>query len=207
MSNLNLENKETERELYNLINSNENIKQNTNKLTNKVSYPTNINEYRHIIDTHKVKDSDLDWVLKLRQNQDLKLSKLKNPFPPTFYQADLDDYIKKKKFPENNKKNVNLSNIEHLMYSRLGPSPNESQINFEINYLRDDENNIKKRNKWINLAYNPRPIISSQFHRPTRTNLKQQDLDNYMKNSWKPYQTVFKVIHLLYRLLVLKIEL
>ena len=193
MANVNLENKETENDLYSLINTNEKNKLSTNKLLNKVSYPTNINEYRHIIDTHKVKHSDLEWVLKLRQNQEMNLKKLKNPNPPTFYQADLDDYIKKNKLVDHNRRNINLTSIVHLMYSRLGPSPNESQINFEINYLREDENSMNKKKKWINLAYIPRPIISSQFQRPNRTNLNQQDLDNYMKTSWKPYQTVFKV--------------
>jgi hypothetical protein len=150
-----------------------------------VTFPTNINEYRHIIDTHKVKDNDLSWILFLRRNQPSNFNIVKNKptKPPSFYEQDLEAY--RTRFKGNSKEyKGNLNEIRHLLYNRIGKSPDITQTMYETN-LRPATHS---KDKWNNLPYMPRPIITPDSNIPLH--MRKAELTDY---SWRKYEPKFKV--------------
>jgi hypothetical protein len=182
---------ESEREIHKLLNLPSELHK-MRMVQKKVTYPKNINEYRHIIDTHKVKDSDLEWVLHLRQPRTSGgIRKTMGFQPPSFYNSDYQNYINKKKNDPNTKYNIsNLATIEHLLKKRTGYSPDQTQMNFEINVLRDKQ---KFKKDWKNLPYNPRPIITPDFERPDKDKMKPAEWDLFWNKTWRNFDVKYGV--------------
>jgi hypothetical protein len=150
-----------------------------------VTFPTNINEYRHIIDTHKVKDNDLSWILFLRRNQPsnnyfiLKNRPIK---PPSFYDEDLSSY-KKKHGDKSKEYRGNINEIHHLLYKRVGATPNITQTMYETS-LRP----VHSKDMWKGIPFTPRTILT-----PDSTIPRHLYKTNLSETSWRKYEPKFEV--------------
>lgn len=111
------------------------------------SFPKNINEYRHIIDTFKVTDKDLEWVLELRSHKPAAYPGDKTTLTgqsPNF-SSEIDyNYVKKENWDSTYR---GLStDLEHLMRKRIGEQGNQSQLEFEAT-LRENHDVSKASSK------------------------------------------------------------
>ena len=56
--------------------------------------PKNVNQYRHIIECYYSRESDLEWMLKLRRHKKIKnIQKEPTTNPPNFYNEDYEKYL------------------------------------------------------------------------------------------------------------------
>ncbi|KAL4444765.1 hypothetical protein ABPG74_015973 [Tetrahymena malaccensis] len=122
--------------------------QETLKGGKKTGIPRNVNTYSHFLKHEYITEQDIEWVLKLR-NQDDSLKEKLSHIP----NAPFSVYDKKIKTMEkaHSCKDVglkgNLSGVEHLLRHRLGPTPTLGTVQFETG-LRDME---KKEQKLVEL--------------------------------------------------------
>jgi len=123
---------------------------NSNKDKN---YSKNMNLYRHIISDSQATESNLDWILNLRiQNE----NDLNMPIPkkitcnePSFYKKDIEKFLDKRLKERNDlypiSKRENFQNIHHIIRDRLGEKANITQVDFELN-LRNYQNSKQEKN-------------------------------------------------------------
>lgn len=172
--------------------------QDKNKKTDKKlkdSFPKNINEYRHIIDTFKVNDKELEWVLELRAHKSSNYIGEKNltAHGPNF-SSDIDyNYVKKNNWDSTYR---GLStDLEHLMRKRIGEQANKSQLDFEIT-LREhkDYQNTFKGPDWKVPKKLPKDHIESFL--PPVTKLARKIFDKNQNVIPRPYNVEITVIHI-----------
>jgi len=166
------EEKKTKSDNYNYDskgNINKSVK-NDNDFTS-VRYPTNINEYRHIMSNFQTVGSELNWILHLRASEKLNYSSLKNvpdAKSTRFYSETIENFkshIKSKDDKYLPKGNISLYN--HLITPRSCGTVNSSQISFETT-LRNFS--INKNNNWNNATVYSKPRLFSSYLPYTKTN-------------------------------------
>jgi len=107
-----------------------------------LKFPKNINEYRHVIDTNKITDKDLEWVLDLRTHglNSNPIEKTTNTVAPNLQTENLRNMKKKEccKMPYSMERTYwdssfkgNSNKIEHLVRKRIGEQTNSSNLEFE----------------------------------------------------------------------------
>lgn len=161
----------------------------------KDSFPKNINEYRHIIDTFKVNDKELEWVLELRAHKPANYPVEKNVtgHAPNF-SSDIDyNYVKKGNWDSSYR---GLStDLEHLMRKRIGEQANQSQLEFETT-LREHKNydNSYKGPNWKCAKYYPKDNVESFLPPVTKSARKIFDRNqNYLS---RPYDVNIDVMNI-----------
>mmetsp|Transcript_17082 Transcript_17082/g.19184 ORF Transcript_17082/g.19184 Transcript_17082/m.19184 type:complete len:274 (-) Transcript_17082:193-1014(-) len=109
--------------------------------------PRNVNIYRHILNGTSTRDSDLEWILELRQKGLQKKFRSPEGEPSlTASKGDEKKETRKKLVDVEIKGDHNAS--QHLLRHRLGMTANRSQANFELG-LRDYKNDGMDHNrKW-----------------------------------------------------------
>jgi hypothetical protein len=181
------EEKHTEMEISNILNLPQ-IIPDKKKHRKPLTFPTNINEYRHIIDTHKVKDNDLSWILFLRRNQPSNnyfVVRNKPSNPPSFYDQDLSNHIKRyRDKPKEYRGNIN--DISHLLYKRIGCTANITQTAYETS-LRPI---TQSHDHWQGIPYTPRTILTPDSTIPRH--LGKTDMSN---RSWRKYEPNIEVFY------------
>jgi len=109
--------------------------------------PSNINNYKHLIDTMLLTGKEIEFVLQLRgykaykkgETEEERLLKKESQGPPSFFQKDIEHYFETKE--ELNKKakyrlfasHGNTTNLEHLMSKRVGEKSNPTLLSYETN--------------------------------------------------------------------------
>jgi len=158
---------------------------------NKETFPKNINEYRHIIDTFKVTDKDLEWVLELRSHPVIEsIQKDIQGQAPTF-NSDKTVTYKGKSNWEGTYRGLSTS-FEHLMRKRIGEQANQSQLEFEMT-LRDKKANATNMGK----EYKHPHLWDSTSTKPV-TNYIETFLPPVMKSSLQNLKVLDKenvIIH------------
>ncbi|KRX01233.1 hypothetical protein PPERSA_05819 [Pseudocohnilembus persalinus] len=122
--------------------------------------PRNVNYYSHFLKNSYITGKDIEFVLKLR-GQDETLKQKLNKIPNQPFQV----YYKKNEERDNfnpDPKNVNikgsLGQYEHLMRRRLGPTPSLSQVEFETQLRKgsQDQKLVQKEKQWSNIPFKPK---------------------------------------------------
>ena len=198
------------------------IKSNTQK---KIHRPTsalanqNMNNFAHLFKNNQNTNIDILWTLNLRQsenNTNLKKEKLKNNIEllkePSFYQEDLEKYIKKKIKKSKSTFEVSLptlSQYNHLYKKKLSDSHgtilnNKDLLYYELTLrttnFKEKKNNhndkeVIKKKKWNNSFYKEKSkdLITINYN--------NDKISEKLKNSWldeklvnRPYKIIFKKI-------------
>ncbi len=190
--------------------SGENLKEKLNeksksKKTKKVEYqdkfPKNINEYRHIIDTLKINDKELEWVLELRN-----CKKYSNEYPKVISSnapnlKNLEPIPKKKIIDIDYKGSTN--NIDHIVRSKIGTNFDLTQAKFQVNLRNYKPNKGFENNDWNSTSYSNKNKTMTEFIPPMlKTNIKAfSKLDGLVP---KPQETNFSNIDYLNRKTLLR---
>ncbi len=156
------------------------------------SFPKNINEYRHIIDTFKVNDKELEWVLELRAHKASSYVGEKNlsAHAPNF-SSEIDyNYVKKNNWDSTYR---GLStDLEHLMRKRIGEQANHSQLDFEITLREHKEyQNRFKGPEWKFPKKLPKDHIETFL--PPVTKLARRHLEKNQNIIPRPYEVEITV--------------
>ena len=111
----------------------------------KENYPKNINEYRHIIETLKVNDKDLEWLLDLRKYTKIIQAPEKTTASllPNLTKYEIP---KKKEYWDSSYKG-DSNCIEHLIRKRIGSNANISTLEFETTLRNFSSYNKSNKNK------------------------------------------------------------
>ncbi len=196
----------------------------TSALTNQ-----NINNIVHLFKNKNYSKVDISWTLNLR-NSDLSLDYnnkkymrnrelMNNVKEPSFYQEDLEKYVKKKIKKSKSTYEVNLPTLNKYSYlykNKLTETHgtilnNSSLLNFELtlrtsnnnkkienlnrNYNKNDDKKEIKKIKWNNYIYRDKKkdIYTVNYNRKTAS--------EKLQNSWleeklvmRPYKVIFKKV-------------
>ena len=88
----------TERKTQQELNKNKKDKKEKKKLiqlNEGIDIPKNVNLYRQLLKKPEMKESDIDWILKLRKYAKITPKKTINYSSPAFYYEDLEKYKKR----------------------------------------------------------------------------------------------------------------
>ena len=198
------------------------IKSNTQKKTHRPTSALanqNMNNFAHLFKNNQNTNIDILWTLNLRQsenNTNLKKEKLKNNIEllkePSFYQEDLEKYIKKKIKKSKSTFEVSLptlSQYNHLYKKKLSDSHgtilnNKDLLYYELTLrttnFKEKKNNhndkeVIKKKKWNNSFYKEKSkdLITINYN--------NDKISEKLKNSWldeklvnRPYKIIFKKI-------------
>jgi hypothetical protein len=157
------------------------------------AFPTNINEYRHIIDTFKVNDKDLEWVLELRSHKPVEYPGEKGTLAghlPNF-SSDIDYSYKRKDTLDTSYRGVS-TDLEHLMRKRLGEQANQSQLEFEstLRTIKEADSNYKGPG-WKFPKKIPRDNIEAFL--PPVTKTARRNFDKNLNLLSRPYEIEINV--------------
>lgn len=186
-------------------NSNSNNKKEKNKIKDaSLKFPKNLNEYRHIINTFHVLDSELEWAFDLRTYKEkinYKGLKYMNINPPYFYESDLAAYKTK------NDKHMNfklsnylepkgdLTSLNHLSNKRIGGTADNVQFCFEttLRSFKPFQTVKGPIEKWRPISNRSKYSTFAEYLPPMRPdsvlNLKKME-----DITTRPYTTNYKVI-------------
>lgn len=149
-------NSTTERKTQQELNKNQKDKKEKKKLiqlNEGIDIPKNVNLYRQLLKKPEMKESDIDWILKLRKYAKITPKKTINYSSPAFYYEDLEKYKKRiendKRISRSNLK-CNIQRFAHIVYNKAGIPLNNSQFLYETT-LRFD----KQQNHWRTLSMSP----------------------------------------------------
>ena len=129
--------------------SNEKKKLNKNKI-NSFSYTNyNNNKYWHLMSGNcHVNLPEMDWIKHLRYHHNINLKLKGNISPPSFYNDDLKNFMKKMKMKSYSTKNINnFKDLSYLTKNNINGKPNIHQLNYFAN-LREVK--VKKNSSFIN---------------------------------------------------------
>ena len=143
--------------------------------------PKNVNQYRHIIECYYSRESDLEWMLKLRRHKKIKnIQKEPTTNPPNFYNEDYEKYRTKTESDNNGRKKFLKTNIGTFNHVVKRPFLNGSIFSFETT-LREEQKN-KKVNivPWRSLNYSSKRNLFDTYLPPVLTQSK--DNLNKMKD-------------------------
>ena len=176
----------------------------------------NMNNFSHLFKNYQNANIDILWTLNLRQSDNstnLKKEKLKNNIEllkePSFYQEDLEKYVKKKIKKSKSTFEVGLPTLNqynHLYKKKLSNNHdiilnNKDLLYYELtlrttNFKEKKNNNskeVKKENKWNNNIYkeNSNDLITISYN--------NDKISEKLKNSWleeklvnRPYKVILK---------------
>ncbi len=124
-------------------------------LIGELNYKKNMNSYRHIILNSTTTESNLEWILDLRNQKYSDFINLNTKAiictEPSFYKKDHEKYMEKKL---NEKKIINpislkenIKDVFHLLQDRIGEKANINQIKFELNLRKYGK---EKEGKFMN---------------------------------------------------------
>ena len=160
------------------------------------NFSGNINNYRFLFDTtNKESSSTTNWVLNLRIFEDYKKIKKKLLGEPSFYQNDLDKFIKKRNKLSKSKSSMvfttlsNISQYKHF-FKRFNDNHGTYLTNNLLNYnmnLRTDIHTLPE-NKWIS----NRKINLNKFYYSC-SNFYKNDIRGKLsdQNIMRPYKMDF----------------
>ena len=160
------------------------------------NFSGNINNYRFLFDTtNKESSSTTNWVLNLRIFEDYKKIKKKLLGEPSFYQNDLDKFIKKRNKLTKSKSSMvfttlsNISQYKHF-FKRFNDNHGTYLTNDLLNYnmnLRTDIHTLPE-NKWIS----NRKINLNKFYYSC-SNFYKNDIRGKLsdQNIMRPYKMDF----------------
>ena len=160
------------------------------------NFSGNINNYRFLFDTtNKESSSTTNWVLNLRIFEDYKKIKKKLLGEPSFYQNDLDKFIKKRNKLSKSKSSMvfttlsNISQYKHF-FKRFNDNHGTYLTNDLLNYnmnLRTDIHTLPE-NKWIS----NRKINLNKFYYSC-SNFYKNDIRGKLsdQNIMRPYKMDF----------------
>ena len=187
-----------------------------------------MNDLSHLFRNSQNSDIDIKWTLSLRNSEneydmnpkeyERKLLRFKRIHPPSFFQKDIANYIKKRKERMNSCDEINLPKLQKytdLFRRRLCDTHgtilnNRTLLNFELN-LRNihnmNKNNfnqnigninnsarLKENPKWDNSILRIKKDDLKIINYSMDNNIKKEDLwlkDKYMN---RPYKILFKKI-------------
>jgi len=176
----------------------------------------NMNNFSHLFKNYQNANIDILWTLSLRQSDNstnLKNEKLKNKIEllkePSFYQEDLEKYVKKKIKKSKSAFEISLPTLNqynHLykkkLYNHNGIILNNKDLLYyeltlrTTNFKKKKNNNgkeVKKENKWNNNIYkeNSKDLITINYN--------NDQIREKLKNSWleekfvnRPYKVILK---------------
>jgi hypothetical protein len=164
-----------------VLNTSPNHKHNKSVIE-KVKYPQNINEYRHLMDDSRTVQAEMAWILDLRGykiKNDFLMLKHVGDTHPRLYADYIEEFIKK-----NRQKNIDnigsYSQYNHLVEAKTGATANSSQFGFEttLRNFRPSSNHPDWRGASavhkprLFSSYNLDPFLQSKNFNSTKTTLR-----------------------------------
>lgn len=162
-------------------------------------FSANINNYRFLFDVNNKESVDnTKWVLNLRTFEDLKKRNMKLLGEPSFYQNDLEKFLKKRRrnrlvksksaFEFNTPSN--FSQYKHLFRrndANHGTYLTGPLLNYKLN-LRNDSQSLSAPNKWVSLSNN-----NSDRYYYSCSNFYKDNISGKLtdKNIMRPYKIQF----------------
>jgi hypothetical protein len=106
-------------------------------------FPKNANEFRHIIDDLKCCRADVEFMLKLRLNKNIKSLQGITGTEPSFYREDLTKYKTRSNYKPEEKKmlQTNIGKYKYILSDRAHYAINFPTFKYEVK-LRTEQNNI-----------------------------------------------------------------
>lgn len=142
--------------------------------------PKNVNEYRHIIKCYYSRESDLEWMLKLRRHKKIRqIPKETSPSPPGFYEEDFNKYKTKTEADNSSKKKFLKTNLAIFKHIVTRPYLNNSLYSFETT-LRSEPNKTKLTINpipWRSINFSPKKNLFDTYLPP----VLQQSKENLLK--------------------------
>lgn len=181
------------------------IEESKSKKDNRLKYPKNINEYRHIMSNFQTVDAELSWILDLRTAQKMEYKGLKDvsDVNPRFYADRIAKFKKemtqerekKKKDPHSPKGNSNI--YKHLIKKRLGGTANATQFGFETTLRQPFETHGNNSN-WKGTSFCHKPRLFSSYLPQMKkdkfeTMMETKYSDFNFNNTLKAWDTVYDV--------------
>jgi len=163
------------------------------------SIPKNVNEYRHIMEDKKSQESDIEWILDLRENRNSSnYDSLKNSVGeyPDIYRKSFDSYkLRVEKEKNDNKNNLlhlkgNIKDFEHLIKRRIGIPTTLATIGFETTLRKfHSDKNINQKAPWKTLSG---LFINKNYLPPTQHNsiVNLEKIKSYVS---RPYEQILDV--------------
>ena len=123
-------------------NSKTNPLQTSNKDKLQISMPKNVNQFRQLLNSPLLKETDIDWILRLRsyKKNTNRVQLTSVLYPPNFYEIDLAKYKKKLKH-DKTLHNKNLK-CNYMNYSHIIKHRNDNLCNSQFIYETSLRNNI-----------------------------------------------------------------
>ena len=114
----------------------------------EIIVPKDVNQFRHMIEKYYIRESDLEWMLRLRSYKQLrKRLPLSSLNPPDFYSADVSKYrIRTETDRQANKKylKTNFAEFRHVISHRLS---NNTVARYETTLRSSDANSSNNNNR------------------------------------------------------------
>lgn len=210
--------------------SKENIKEKKVKIINPINIkkashrPTsalanqNMNNFSHLFKNNQNTNIDIIWTLNLRQSNDeldknnikfnKKMEKMNQTKEPSFYQEDLDKFIKKKMKKSKSQYDIDLPSLNYystyISKKKISDThgTNLNNINLLNFYLtlrkmnfkhnKNDDNKSNKIPKWNNSVYkeNSKDLITVNYNNNISSEKQRNWLNEKLVN--RPYKVIFK---------------
>jgi len=109
-------------------------------------FPKNANEFRHIIDDLKCCRADVEFMLKLRLNKNLKNLQGITGTEPSFYRDDLTKYRTRANYKPEEKKmlQTNIGKYKYILSDRAHYAINFPTFKYEVKLRSEQNSNISK---------------------------------------------------------------
>lgn len=118
-------------------------KENMLSKENGISMPKNVNQFRQLLNSPLMKETDIDWILRLRSyKRNVNAMQITSGmFPPNFYEIDLAKYKKKIKHDRTLHNTTNLK-CNYVNYSHIIKHRNDNLCNSQFLYETSLRNNV-----------------------------------------------------------------
>ena len=210
--------------------SQENIKEKKVKIINPINIkktshrPTsalanqNMNNFSHLLKNTQNTNIDIIWTLNLRKSNDeidknnikfnKKMEKLNQIKEPSFYQEDLDKFIKKKMKKSKSEYDIDLPSLNYytsyISNKKISDTHgtnlnNKHLLNFYLTlrkmnfkHNKNDENKSNKIPKWNNSVYkeNSKDLLTVNYNMDINSEKKRNWLNEKLVN--RPYKVIFR---------------
>lgn len=210
--------------------SQENIKEKKVKIINPINIkkashrPTsalanqNMNNFSHLFKNNQNTNIDIIWTLNLRQSNDeldknnikfnKKMEKMNQIKEPSFYQEDLDKFIKKKMKKSKSQYDIDLPSLNYysayISKKKISDTHgtnlnNKNLLNFYLTlrkmnfkHSKNDDNKSNKIQKWNNSVYreNSKDLITVNYNNNINSEKQRNWLNEKLVN--RPYKVICK---------------